>query len=142
MATGTTSPLDAYNAAYSVEDCLLQYGYQQHGRRYLSPLSGSGSPGVSVKDHKWISSHDSDKETVGAFGDSFDLFTYYEHRGDRSAALKVAGEMFTIDGQTINEANRRNYAESQPPRNPATHYTAARTLTERLKHRRQRNPLI
>jgi archaellum biogenesis ATPase FlaH len=125
MSTGSTSPIDAYNQAYQIEDCLLVYGYQQHGTRYLSPNSSSGSPGVSIKDGKWISSHESDRETVGPFGDAFDLFCYYEHRGNRTAALKAAGEMFTIDGETINLANHRGYREAQaPPRNGQTHYTA------------------
>lgn len=139
MTIGTTSPIDAYNASYSVEDCLLAYGYQQRGSRYLSPLSGSGSPGVSIKDGKWISSHNSDKDTVGAFGDAFDLFAYFEHGGDRAAALKAAGEMFTIDGETINQANRRSYAESQPPRNPATHYRAA-DIDQKLEPQKEEEP--
>ncbi len=125
MESGTMSPIDAYNAAYSVEDCLLAYGYKQCGKnRYLSPLSQSGSPGVSIKDGKWISSHESDRETVGVFGDAFDLFTYYEHSGDRTAALKAAGEMFTVNGVSLTLANQRAFMEGQPPRNPATHYTA------------------
>jgi hypothetical protein len=124
MASGTISPIDAYNVAYSIEDCLLTYGYKQQGNRYLSPNSSSGSPGVSVKDNKWISSHESDRETVGVFGDAFDLFTYYEHRGDRNAALKAAGEMFTVNRVSLNLANRKTFKEGQPQLNPATHRTA------------------
>ena len=32
-------------------------------------------------------------------GDAFDLFTYYEHRGDRNAAIRAAGEMFGLNRQ-------------------------------------------
>ncbi|MBU1568805.1 MAG: DUF3987 domain-containing protein [Proteobacteria bacterium] len=109
MASGTASPIDAYNDAFQVEDCLLAYGYKQHGQRYLSPNSSSGSAGVSVKDGKWISSHESDRETVGTFGDAFDLFTFYEHNGNRTAALKEAGEMFSVNGVTLTKASQQTY---------------------------------
>ena len=120
MATGSTSPIDSYNAAYSVEDLLPQYGYQQRGNRWISPQSSSGSPGVSIEGNKCISSHESDRQTIGAFADAFDLFTYYEHQNDRSAALKAAGEMFTQDGVSLNKANQRAYMAGQPQSNPAT----------------------
>ena len=124
MQSGTMSPIDAYNAAYSIEDCLLTYGYQQHGRRYLSPLSQSGSPGVSIEDGKWISSHESDREKIGGFGDAFDLFKFYEHHGNQTAALKAAGEMFMVDGVSLSLANQRAYMEAQEPRKSPTHYSA------------------
>ena len=112
MESGTISVIDAYNQAHSVEDCLRAYDYQQRGNRWTSPLSSSGSPGVSTEDNKYISSHESDRETVGAFGDPFRLFCYFEHGGDRAAALKAAGEMFTVDGVSLNKANQRAYMES------------------------------
>ena len=52
MASGTLSVIAAYNDAFQVEDCLLAYGYKQHGQRYLSPNSSSGSPGVAIPSQK------------------------------------------------------------------------------------------
>lgn len=117
VANGQTSPIHAWNAAVPTETALYMYGYIKRGKRWLSPNSDSGQEGVTVKDDgKWISAHESDSEIGtpcpngnGTWGDSFDLFVYYEHNGDRDAAIKAAGEMVNEDGQTITEANRDAY---------------------------------
>ncbi|HAR96716.1 MAG TPA: hypothetical protein DCR97_12265 [Deltaproteobacteria bacterium] len=90
LASGIGSPIDAYNAANPIEDVLESYGYKKKGDRYLSPNSSSGTPGVSVKDGRWISSHGSDEATIGKSGDAFDLFVFFDHRGDFDAAMKAA----------------------------------------------------
>jgi hypothetical protein len=119
MNSGTTSPVDAFNAAYSVEQSLEFYGYKQAGKKWISPNSESGAAGVIVKGNKWISSHASDsrigrQNKNGTSGDAFDLFKYYEHGNDQRAALKAAGDMFTTDsGKTINQQNQQNYKENQ-----------------------------
>jgi hypothetical protein len=119
MATGSLSPIDAFNAAYPVEQCLELYGYKRNGNKWLSPNSSSGNAGVSVKGDKWISSHSSDLNLgspnpngSGCNGDAFDLFTYYEHGGNRNAAIKAAGAMFsTSSGKTISQANQQGYKQ-------------------------------
>ena len=60
--SGERSVVDAFTAAYSVEDALQSYGYRRKGRRWLSPNSTSGTPGVIVaEDGKhWLSAHESD----------------------------------------------------------------------------------
>lgn len=78
MATGQKSPVQAFNDAYDVENCLLNYGYTKRGNKYLSPNSESGNAGVTTKDGKWFSSHASDSgigkpTNGGCFGDVFDL---------------------------------------------------------------------
>ncbi|WP_019896259.1 hypothetical protein [Hydrogenovibrio halophilus] len=121
MASGQSSPVDAFNAEFGIELMLTTYGYAKDGKRYLSPNSGSGSPGVEIKNGKWLSSHESDaalgigRETNGGcMGDAFDLYVHYEHGGDYDAAVKAAGAMFTTpDGQTITKANQRAYMEAQ-----------------------------
>jgi hypothetical protein len=123
MRTGAKSPIEAFNAAYGLEDVSLpMYGYQKRGDRWLSPNSETGNPGVKLSDDglKWISSHGSDAgigtstKNGGTMGDAFDLFTHYEHMGDRNAAIKAAGAMFTTtEGCTITEANQRAYREQQ-----------------------------
>jgi len=104
-ASGFESPIQAYNMANPLEDVLELYGYQKVRGRYLSPNSGSGSPGVSIKeDGRWVSSHESDAATVGKFGDTFDLFCYYEHHGNRDAALKAAREKYCQPGSSSSSA--------------------------------------
>ena len=103
MQAGCKSPIDAYNAEFNPEMELESHGYVRRGRRYLSPNSESGVPGVKITDDgkKWLSTHGSDSgigtpTSNGTMGDAFDLFTYYEHGGDRNRAIKAAGEMFGL----------------------------------------------
>jgi hypothetical protein len=95
---GERSVVDAFTDAYSVEDALRSYGYVRKGRRWLSPNSTSGTPGVIVtEDGKhWLSSHESDagigqSTAWGCWGDAFDLFAAYEHGGDFSRAVRAYG---------------------------------------------------
>lgn len=118
-ASGTLSPIQAFNEATDLEYLMQRYGYQQIGRRWLPSESTSGSAGVTVKDDRWVSSHDCDRVkgaegAGGTGGDAFDLFKYYEHGGDQQAALKAAGAMFTTpDGLTITQANQQNYMQQR-----------------------------
>lgn len=114
-ASGTLSPIKAFNEATDLEYLMQRYGYQKIGSRWLPPESTSGSAGVTVKGDRWISSHgcDSDKGADGS-GDAFDLFCYYEQGGNRNAALKDAGAMFTTtDGLNLTQANQQNYMQQQ-----------------------------
>jgi hypothetical protein len=88
------SPIDLFNSQADIEFLLLRYNYLQIGSRWLSPNSSSKSPGVSIKDDRWISSHASDKEIglkldSGSCGDAFDLFCYYEHHNDKQRAINA-----------------------------------------------------
>jgi hypothetical protein len=120
VQSGQTSPVDAYKFEYDLHSALIFYGYRQFGNRYLSPNSGSGSPGVTIKDNKWFSSHESDAgigrpcNAGGTWGDVFDLFVYYDNNSNYSAALVTAGAMFTVDdGRTINDKNQDDWREQQ-----------------------------
>ena len=119
MATGQKTPVLAFNEAYDLENCLLNYGYTKHGKRYLSPNSQTGVAGVTLKDGKWFSSHGSDSgigqpTNGGCFGDPFDLFVYYECGGNYNDAVKKAGEMFTTaDGLTLNKASQIEYMKQK-----------------------------
>jgi hypothetical protein len=119
MATGASSPIEAYNAAYDVEKNLKHYGYKKDGNKWLSPNSESGNAGVTVKDNHWFSSHASDygigqATSGGCHGDSFDLFVWYEHKGNRNAAIKAAGDMFTVsNGETFTQANQAAFREQK-----------------------------
>lgn len=121
MASGGTSPVDAFNAAYDLELMLATFGYRKRGNRYLSPRSTSGVAGVTVRGSRWVSTHGSDvAANIGKVsgsqcsGDVFDLFVFFEHGNDYKAAVKAAGEMFTtVEGVTITQANQRAHMQAQ-----------------------------
>jgi hypothetical protein len=94
-------PVDEFNARYTVSDMLAKYGYKQ-----LSSTDQWHSPNQSTKsypvrdfgDH-WVSLSGSDvaagignQKDFYCWGDQFDLFVHYEHRGDFTAAVRAFGE--------------------------------------------------
>lgn len=89
------SVIDAYDGAHSIEATLERYGYRRAGRRWLSPHSQTGLPGVVVLEEgnrAWIH-HASDPLCSTESGRPvapFDLFAHYEHGGDASKATKAA----------------------------------------------------
>ena len=89
-ADGPT-PIDEHLARVPLTQALEQYGYKRKGKRWLSPHSTTGLPGVIVDtDRCWIC-HASDplcSEDTGKPVNAFDLYCYYEHGGDVSAAVK------------------------------------------------------
>jgi len=122
MASGCKSPIDAYNQEYNLANLFCLYGYADCRGRWESPSSESGNAGVVTKGDRWISSHGSDvakrigrtnADGTGCSGDAFDLFKYYEHGNDQNAALKAAGEMFTVEGVTLTKTNQVEYMQAQ-----------------------------
>lgn len=130
ITLGQLSPIQAYREEYPIELALELQGYERSGDKWLSPLSESNNPGVSIPDEdrgKWNNHHENDKyigrpmKGGGTWGDSFDLFVYYEHGGtlehggDFKEALKAAGAMFTTvdqaNGQTVSitKLNQREF---------------------------------
>lgn len=99
-----TSVIDAYNAATQIEHALTQYGYKQQGKRWLSPHSGTGLPGVvvwSADNRAWIH-HASDplcSDESGQPVGPFDLFAYYDHNGDMKKAAKDAAQQLGMTRQ-------------------------------------------
>ena len=90
----------AYNAAYPIESTLEAYGYKRKGKRYLSPHSGTGLPGVHIMpDGKCWNHHASDPLCSDESGKpvcSYDLYCYYECGGDYSKAYKQAAATLGI----------------------------------------------
>lgn len=91
------SVIDAYNAAHGIEDHLARYGYKPQGKRYLSPHSTTGLPGVVVwpaDNRAWVH-HASDplcSDESGQPVGPFDLLAYYDHGGDMKRAAKAAAD--------------------------------------------------
>lgn len=102
-AAGVTgeSAIDAYCDATPIESALETYGYKRIGRRYLSPHSSTGLPGVTIMEdgRRCYIHHASDplcSEEEGRPVNAFDLFCYYEHGGDASKAAKAAADMLGL----------------------------------------------
>lgn len=91
----------AYMDANPLHEALVSYGYKPVGKRYLSPHSGTGLPGVILFDDSlscWIH-HASDplcSEETGQPVSAYDLFCYYEHNNDKSKAFKAAADLLGI----------------------------------------------
>jgi putative DNA primase/helicase len=91
------SVIDQYIAAHPLTNSLSTYGYKQITKRWLSPHSGTGLPGVVVYpcgERCWIH-HASDplcSDESGKPVNSFDLYCYYDHGGDVSKAVKAAAD--------------------------------------------------
>jgi hypothetical protein len=122
VVSGQRDVMAAYKESFPVLYALERYGYRKSGDKYTSPNSESGKPGVSVSPdgQKWFSHHSSDAgigqphDGGGTFGDSWDLFRYWECGNDTAKAFQVAGDMFlTETGETFNKANQREYMEQK-----------------------------
>lgn len=156
--TGQHDPITATREAYSVDAALNQFGYMQKGKRWLSPNSGSKTPGVTVKNGKWFSHHDSDSmigqpaRGGGTWGDAFDLIVHYQYGGDFNATVKALGDQYTIqdpvkgDILSINKFNQRVYmrqkstkkdfeefSEKQAPKKPTGKFGLIRLSDVEIK---------
>ncbi len=93
------------NAACDTEKLLQKYGYKRRGRKWLSPNSSSGTPGVHLfDDGRWYSHHSSDADIGlpcdGAVcGDAFDLICHYEYDSDERRALTDLAAQLDPEGQ-------------------------------------------
>ena len=111
------SVIDAFTDAHDLITLLEQYGYQRKGsRRYLSPHSGTGLPGVIIfpsGDSCWIH-HSSDplcSEESGKPVNAFDLYCYYEHGADMKRAVKAAAVLLGMESTPAQ--TQRNPAQTQ-----------------------------
>lgn len=98
------SVIDTYNTAHSIEEHLQRYGYKRQGKRYLSPHSTTGLPGVTVwpEANKCFIHHASDplcSDESGQPVGPFDLLSYYDHGGDMKKAAKAAAEQLGMTRQ-------------------------------------------
>lgn len=97
-----------FNDGHEVADLLGQYGYIRQGDRWKSPLQHGNASTVILPDHSnWVSFSESDISAgVGrtseagdtCFGDAFQLFVYYEHRGSFRAAIAALRERYGKPG--------------------------------------------
>jgi hypothetical protein len=86
------SVIESFNQANPLPDLLKGYGYQKSGKRWLSPTSSSGIPGVVLlpESGRLYSHHASDPLNDGFAHDAFDVFRMLECEGDFPRAVKTA----------------------------------------------------
>lgn len=88
-----------FNRGTAISDLLQAYGYKQsprHAEDWRSPYQTGDSYATRVMDgDKWVSLSGSDTgQRIGAphqsgcYGDAYDLFVHYEHKGDHKAAFR------------------------------------------------------
>ena len=109
------SPVDAFNASYTVEELLTSNGYKQRGSHFMHPNSETGSYSASVKDGRVhsLSSADPLYSENGAH-DAFSVFTVLKHNGDRDSAIKDACDNHLFIGsETWNEHSQREFKASK-----------------------------
>jgi predicted P-loop ATPase len=133
-ATSGASVIDSYCDAHPLDAELARYGYKQIGKRYLSPHSGTGLPGVLIfpDGRSAWNNHASDplcSEDSGKPINSFDLFCYYDHNGDTSKAVKHAAEIL---GMKPTPRARIVSAPAPSVSVPATTASTDATTNERL----------
>lgn len=105
LAAGFSSPIQAFNTAYIVEDILIGAGYNQQGNKFRHPNSESGSYSASVKDGRvyTLSSSDPLYTNGGGAHDAFSAFCVLFHSGNVKAATKDACEnKLVINGMSWN----------------------------------------
>lgn len=105
------SIIENYDRAHDIESVLSRYGYTRQGNRWLSPHSTTKLPGVVIyrdTNRCWIH-HASDPlcsdESLHPVG-PFDLFSYYEHNGDQSAAARAAADILGMTRRAPVQAPR------------------------------------
>jgi len=85
--------IQTINDSMDISTLLEKYQYKRKGRKWISPNSSSGTPGVvAFNSGRWFSHHESDRGIGlvcdgGVCGDCFDLYTHYEHGGDYKTSL-------------------------------------------------------
>jgi len=148
----SSTSIERFNEAQPLTDLLLQFGYENSPGNYVhwqSPLQTSGSFATEVKTdemgaERWISLSQSDKAAglgrpneTGCSGDAFDLFVYFEHDGDQTAALaalRVKESKFDIASINFDLPMLKVDSET---------VSRFRLLTlEALKHEAPRKPVI
>lgn len=95
--------IQAFCDAHDLQASLELHGYVKKGsKRYLSPYSSTGLPGVVMlpDGERCYIHHASDplcSDDTGKPVNAFDLYCYYEHRGDIKAAVRAAAKLLGLD---------------------------------------------
>ncbi len=118
------NPIQLFNNHWkSPVNYLMTQGYRFKGKRLLPPHCKDKSvAGVQVclncKDgvERIYSHHGNDPLSNGLPHDIFDCFKILEHNYDETEALKAIGQMFTINSETLEKHNRREFVRKSKTR--------------------------
>ena len=115
VGQGGPSLIQTFNATFSIDDILIQAGYDQRGQHFRHPQSETGSFSASVKDGRVYSLSSSDPLYTGDHAhDAFSAFTVLFHQGDQRKALIDAGDKWLMIGaESWNAVQRRKFAEER-----------------------------
>lgn len=97
--TDNSAIIDDFNDGVGVETLLELYGYERsprHSEDWRSPYQQGESFATRVIGSKWVSLSQSDvaaglgdHHAAGCYGDAYDLFVHFEHKGDHRAAFRA-----------------------------------------------------
>lgn len=130
-ATGDDfDPVAHYNATHTVAEMLADCGFEKaknrKGNHYKSPLSKSGSFSTEDRGDHWVTvsawAHDHNvgktSKNGNRWGDAFDLFVAFKHKGNRRAAIRAYAEELGLARDGLDETTPV-VVEKQPDRGPA-----------------------
>jgi hypothetical protein len=104
-AGGKGAVIDAFNKTYSVEMMLEANGYERGPRdSWRSPHQESKTFATKNFGEYWVSMSASDAGAglgaecaAGRFGDAFDLYCHFDHKGDFKKAVREAAKVLGLD---------------------------------------------
>lgn len=98
------SVIAEFNRRHSIESILVKHDYTKHGHKWLSPLSSTGEPGISIKDGRLSCHHASDPlKTPPGTGarDAFDVWAILSCGADydMGKAVREAARLMGVSGE-------------------------------------------
>lgn len=139
---GSERPIEWFNKQNQVFEMLAECGYTHRGGsspNWRSPYQTSGSYATRDFGDYWVSLSGSDAAagigaacTGGRFGDAFDLYVHFKHRGDFTAAVWAVGaEMPACSKDEFNDLTASREEVAQPSGKHGFHFTPAWQLEYR-----------
>lgn len=111
---GVDGIINSINQSYNLEEILLQYGYKRAGRKYKSPCSQSGIPGVALLDDgKRCYSHHGTGDPLSASNnsghslDAADVLCALRYSGDFSRMVLEEARTLDPEGQKQRQCEYR-----------------------------------
>ena len=114
-AIGGRDLIATFNDEYTVEEILIQAGYDQRGDSFRHPASESGSYSAGVQNGRVNTLSTADPlYTGGGAHDAFSAFQVLMHNNDRNAALADAGnDWLKVGAESWNKVSQREYAQAK-----------------------------
>ena len=119
--SGNPNLITVFNEAYTPQQFMLAAGYQQKGNGFRHPNSSTGNYSATLRPDSngllrvnALSSGDPLNSNGQGARDAFDCFTILMHGGNKTAALKDAGDNLLMIGDvSFNRARQKQYAKNR-----------------------------